>query len=289
MNRKLGILLLCAGFLAPLAACSSGSKNSSNSSTTTQSNASAAAAGQGSSITIAGSTALLPLVKQAAEDYQSKNPQAKISVSGGGSRVGITQAAQKGVDIGDSDIPAPDQPNLVDHQVAAVQFDVVVNPASGVKKLTSDQIKQIFLGKVTNFKQVGGNDVAITIINRPRSSGTRAVFVEKLMGGQQPIEGGATQDSSGTVASIVSQTPGAISYLAHSYVKGDKIVGVAIDGVDPTPENVKGGKYNFWSFEHMFTNGPPRKEVADFIDSVKNDKAAIGALGFIPVSDVKAK
>ena len=190
MNRKLGILLLCAGFIAPLAACSSGSNTSSSSSTTTQSSeaANAGGAGQTNSITIAGSTALLPLVKQAAQDYQSKNPQLKISVSGGGSRVGITQAAQKGVDIGNSDIAAPDQPNLIDHQVAVVQFDVVVNPASGVTKLTSDQIKQIFSGKITNFKQVGGKDVTITIINRPRSSGTRAVFVEKVMGGQQPIE-----------------------------------------------------------------------------------------------------
>ncbi len=292
MNRKLGILLLCAGLITPIAACSSGSKTSSNSSTTTQSSAEASAApgaGRGGSITIAGSTALLPLVKQAAQDYQAKNPQVKISVSGGGSRVGITQVAQGGVDIGDSDILAPDQPSLVDHEVAVVQFDVVVNPASGVKKLTTAQVQQIFSGKITNFNQVGGKDQTITIINRPRSSGTRAVFVQKIMGGQQPIEGGATQDSSGTVASIVGQTPGAISYLANSYVKGGKIVAVTIDGVDPTPDNVKTGKYKFWSYEHMFTKGQPRPEVAAFIDFVKSDVSAINTLGFIPVGDMKVK
>ena len=296
MNRKLGLLLVCAGLIVPVTACSNGSNTSSSSSTTTESSAAAGGAasaapgaGQGSSITIAGSTALLPLVKQASQDYQSKNSQAKVSVSGGGSRVGITQAAQKGVDIGDSDIPAPDQPALVDHQVAVVQFDVVVNPASGVKKLTSAQVQQIFSGKTTNFKDVGGKDQAITIINRPRSSGTRAVFVQKFMSGQQPIEGGATQDSSGTVASIVGQTPGAISYLAHSYVKGGQIVALSIDGVDATPDNVKSGKYKFWSYEHMFTDGPPRPEVNAFINFVKTDTSAIDALGFIPVGDMKAK
>ena len=287
MIRKLAALTLLAGFSAMLPACSSGSNSSSSSSntTTTQSNATAGAG----SITAAGSTALLPLVKQAAADYQDKHSDVKISVSGGGSRVGITQAAQKGVDIGDSDIPAAGEPSLVDHQVAVVQFDVVVNPASGVKALTTAQIQSIFSGKVTNFKAVGGADQQITIINRPRSSGTRAVFVDKLLGGKQPIEGGATQDSSGTVASIVGQTPGAISYLANSYVKAGQIMGVALDGVAPTAANVEDGKYKFWSYEHMFTNGQPSPAAGDFINFVKADTTALNALGFIPVGEMKSK
>ena len=287
MIRTFAALMLLAGLSASVAACSSGSNSSSSSSTTTtQSNATAGAAG---SITAAGSTALLPLVKQAAADYQDKHSDVKISVSGGGSRVGITQAAQKGVDIGDSDIPAPGEPSLVDHEVAVVQFDVVANKASGLKNLTTAQIQSIFSGKVTNFKDVGGADQQITIINRPRSSGTRAVFVDKLLGGKQPIEGGATQDSSGTVASIVGQTPGAISYVANSYVKGGNTVGVSIDGVAATADNVKSGKYKFWSYEHMFTNGQPSKAAGDFIVFVKTDSSALDALGFIPVGDMKTK
>ncbi len=289
MKQQLAALLVCAGLGVSLAACSNGSNNSSSSSSSTTAESAATAGGSAGSITAAGSTALLPLVKQAAADYQAKNSDVKISVSGGGSRVGITQAAQKGVDIGDSDILAPDQPTLQDHQVAVVQFDVVTNPAAKVKKLTSSQIHDIFSGKVTNFNQVGGADQAITIINRPRSSGTRAIFVEKLMSGEQPTEGGGTQDSSGTVASIIGQTPGAISYLANSYVKGGNVVAVSIDGVDPTAGNVKDGKYKFWSYEHMFTNGSPSKSVNDFITFVKTDNSALSALGFIPVSQMKAK
>jgi phosphate transport system substrate-binding protein len=269
-----------------LAACSSGSSGSSNSTSGPQSGS--AAAGSSQSISIAGSTALLPLVKQAAADYQQQHPNAKINVSGGGSMVGITQAAQRGIDVGNSDVPAPNQPDLVDHRVAVVNFGVVVNPASGVTNLTKAQIVSIFTGKTMNFSAVGGKNVAITVVNRPRSSGTRAVFVKNLMGGVQPLESGLTQDSSGTVASIVEQTPGAISYVAKSYVKGPNIVAVSIDGVAPTDANVMNGTYPYWSYEHMFTKGQPTKAVADFIAFVQNDSTALKQLGFIPVGDMKA-
>ncbi|MGZ3496699.1 MAG: phosphate ABC transporter substrate-binding protein [Vulcanimicrobiaceae bacterium] len=283
MLRKFALTLVAAGLLAPLAACGGGNSSSSSSATSAPGGESVAG-----NVTIAGSTALLPLVKQAAVDYQASHPDVKISVSGGGSRVGITQAAQGGVQIGDSDIPAPDQPDLVDHKVAVVPFAVVVNPEAGVKNLTVQQIRDIFSGKVTNWKQVGGANLKITIVNRPRSSGTRAVFVQKIMGGTQPTESGLTQDSSGTVATIVAQTPGATSYLAMGYVKPDRITPVSIDGVPPTDDNVKSGKYPFWSYEHMLTKGQPPKEVADFIDYVSKDKSLLERLHFIPVSEMKA-
>jgi phosphate transport system substrate-binding protein len=292
MLRRLALAALAAGLIVPFAACSGGNQNKSGTATSAASPAAStapAAAGQPGSISIAGSTALLPLVKQAAVDYQAKHPNVKISVAGGGSRVGITQAAQKGVDIGDSDIAAPDQPSLVDHQVAVVSFAVVVNPKAGVKNLTMQQIRQIFSGAVTNFKQVGGADQQITVINRPKSSGTRAVFVKNVLGGKEPTESGLTQDSSGTVATMVGQTPGAISYLAASYVKPGQQIAVSIDGVAPTDDNVKSGKYPYWSYEHMLTNGQPSAQSADFINFVKNDTALLNQLKFIPVGQMKAK
>jgi phosphate transport system substrate-binding protein len=280
---RTSIRIFLAGLLAvSVAACGSG-----NSSSTAASGA-ASPAMAGGGITIAGSTALLPLVKQAIADYATAHPDAKIDVSGGGSRVGITQAAQGGVDIGDSDIPPVGQPGLVDHRVAVVMFDVVANPTVGVSKLAKGQIQDIFSGRVTNWKQVGGKDQAITIINRPRSSGTRAVFVQKLMNGAQPNEAGLTQDSSGTVASMVGQTPGAISYVASGYVKPPSITPIVIDGVAPTAANVANGTYPFWSFEHMLTKGTPSQPVAAFITFVSGDKTALGALGFIPTSAVKS-
>lgn len=239
------------------------------------------------SIVISGSTALLPLVKQAAVDYQGAHPNVKVSVAGGGSRVGITQVAQRAVDIGDSDIPAPDQPSLVDHRVAVVTFGVVVNPQTGVGNLTTGQIRAIFSGKIANWSQAGGRNAPITIINRPRSSGTRAVLVQEILGGREPSESGLTQDSSGTVAAMVAQTPGAISYLGMAYVTPGQQIAVSIDGVAPAEANVESNSYKYWSYEHMFTNGQPSAAVAGFINFVKNDRALLQRLRFIPVDKVK--
>jgi phosphate transport system substrate-binding protein len=173
--------------------------------------------------------------------------------------------------------------------VAVVTFGVVVNPQSGVKNLTTQQLRQIFSGATTNFKEVGGAEQQITIINRPRSSGTRAVFVKNVLGGKEPTESGLTQDSSGTVATMVAQTPGAISYLAMSYVKPGQQNAVSIDGVAPTDANVSSGKYPYWSYELMITNGQPSAQVADFINFVKTDNALLKQLGFMPVSAMKTK
>ncbi len=262
-----------------LTACS----NSSSSSTSKN------AAGEPGAIAIAGSTALLPLVKQAAQEYQQKHPGVKISVSGGGSRVGITQAANKGVDIGDSDIDAPGEKNLVDHKVAVATFAVVVNDGAGVKNLSKTQLADVFSGKVTNWKAMGGNDQKIVIINRATSSGTRAVFVQRVMNNVQPTQGGLTQDSSGTVLSTVKQTPGAISYVSTSYLKGGGLTQIRIDGVAPSNSAVVNKTYPFWAYEHMFTYGRPNNNVADFIRYVQNDKPLLKQLGFMASADVKVK
>lgn len=240
-------------------------------------------------VTVAGSTALLPLVKQAAADYEALHPRARVSVSGGGSGVGITQAAQKGVDIGDSDIPAPGERELVDHVIAVAVFEVVVNPTIGITNLTRKQIADVFTGRVTNWKQVGGKDEPITIINRPRSSGTRATFVAKITNGEQPTDRGLTQDSSGTAVLIVAQTPGATSYVSSAYVHPGQVTAIAIDGVAPTTANVINGTYAFWSFEHMFTNGRPRADAAAFIAFVMNDRSALDAMGFLQPSRLRLR
>lgn len=262
---------LCAAAALTVALCACGGQNKS------------------AGITIAGSTALLPLVKQAAVDYQTKRPNAKISVSGGGSMTGITQAAQKGVDIGDSDIPPVNQPELVQHRIAVVYFGVVVNPATKIHNLTIAQIRGIFSGKITNWRDVGGADQQITIVNRPPSSGTRAVFVDKILGGAQPAPGGLTQDSSGTVAEMVSQVPGTASYIAMAYVRPGQQTAVSIDGVAPSEQNVISGKYPYWSYEYMLTNGQPSAAVAAFIDYVRNDKKLLSAVKFIPVPAMKKR
>jgi phosphate transport system substrate-binding protein len=239
-------------------------------------------------LTIAGSTALLPLAKAAAETYQQQHADVKINVSGGGSGVGITQVAQKAVDIGNSDIPAKGQPGLVDHKVCVTGFSIVVNASAGVKNLTTKQVQDIFSAKVTNWKDVGGKDQKIVVINRPRNSGTRATFVATVMGGVPVSEAGLVEDATGTVVATVKNTPGAVTYAGFGGTHHQTgIVEISLDGVAATDANVMTGKYKFWSYEHMFTNGRPTPAAAAFIDYVAKGGSLINQLGYITVGDMK--
>jgi phosphate transport system substrate-binding protein len=238
-------------------------------------------------ITAAGSTALEPLAKAAAEAYQAKNPDIKISISGGGSGNGIAQVAAKSVDIGNSDILAKNYPDLVDHRVCVTGFAIVGNPDIGVDNLTKAQVQDIFTGKVTNWKDVGGKDEKIVIINRPRSSGTRAVFIQTMMGGKPVIESGLVEDATGTVVTTVKSQPGSVSYAAFSGIRGGGLAEIKVDGIAPTDDNLTSGKWPIWSYEHMYTNGPPSKEVSRFISFVESNSTIVHQLGYILTRDMK--
>ncbi len=242
-----------------------------------------------SQITAVGSTALLPLVKQSATLYQEKHPDVKISVSGGGSFVGIAQASAGGADMGDSDVVAPGNAGLVDHKVCVVGFAIIVNPSAGVSNLSSAQIAGIFAGKITNWKQVGGKDQQIVAINRPRTSGTRAVFKSTIMGRQAIAEGGLVEDSSGAVVAIVGTTSGAISYVALAYTKEQPITVLKVNRVAPNRDTISRGEYPAWSYEHIFTKGKARPDVEAFINFIASNRELVEKLGYIPISDMKVK
>jgi phosphate transport system substrate-binding protein len=240
-------------------------------------------------ITAAGSTALLPLVKEAAAEYQAKNPSVKIAVSGGGSGTGINQVSSKAVDIGDSDILAANLPDLVDHRVAVIGFAIVAHPGVNVTNLTKAQLQDIFSGKTQNWKEVGGADVKVTVINRPRNSGTRAVFTKTIMGSAPLTAAGLTEDATGSVVTTVKSTPGAISYAAFSGIRGQGLTELSVDGVAPTDPNVIAGKYPFWSYEHMYTNGPPTPDVSRFIAYITSNSDLLNKAGYILIRDMKVK
>lgn len=246
------------------------------------------------SITVVGSTAMQPLVEVAAQQFTQKNPKAQVVVQGGGSGTGLSQVAAGAAHIGNSDIFAEekqgiDASQLVDHKICAQGFALVVHPGVSVDSLTKQQIKDIFTGKVTNWKEVGGPDQKIVIIHRPKGSGTRATFVRYVMDGVEDRAQGMEQDSSGAVRKVVSETPGAISYLALPYL--DKsLKALKIDGVEPTVENITTGKYPFWSYAHMYTKGQPQGLAKAFIDymlSGEVQEQIVPKMGYIPITKMK--
>ncbi len=252
--------------------------------------------GVSGSITAVGSSALQPLVEKAAQNFMEKNKNAKVQVQGGGSGTGLTQVQQGGADIGNSDIFAdekltPEQAKeLVDHKVCVVGFATVVNKKVKVDNLTKQQLIDIFTGKVTNWKDVGGDDMKIVIVNRPKSSGTRATFKKYALDGKEEAEGKAlTEDSSGTVRQTIADTDGAISYLALSYVDSS-VKALKLDGVDAKVENITSGKYPIWSYEHMYTKGEAKglaKSFLDYMNSEEVQKKLIPEMGYIPTTDMK--
>ncbi|GGC80740.1 phosphate ABC transporter substrate-binding protein PstS family protein [Enterococcus wangshanyuanii] len=246
-------------------------------------------------IVAVGSTALQPLVDAAKDQFISEHPNYTISVQGGGSGTGLSQVADGAVTIGNSDVFAEeksgvDASKLVDHRVAVVGMGPVVNKEVGVKNVTKQELIDIFTGKTKNWKELGGKDQEIAVINRPSGSGTRATFEKWGLDGATAVQS-QEQDSSGTVRQIVAQTPGAISYLAFSYMD-DSTTALSVDDVKPTEENVADNSWKIWSYEHMYTKGEPDKEVKTFLDFMLEEdvqKGVVKELGYLPITDMKVE
>lgn len=246
------------------------------------------------SITAVGSSALQPLVEAAGEQYSSENIGKFINVQGGGSGTGLSQIAADAVEIGNSDIFAEekdgiDSSKLVDHRVAVVGITPIVTPGTGVTDISLEELNKIFTGELTNWSELGGNDLPITVLNRASGSGTRATFEQWILEEGQNSIITQEQESSGTVRQIVASTPGTISYVAFSYVNED-VEALTIGGVEPTDENVKTNDWPIWSYEHMYTNGEPTGLTKDFLDYIMSEEiqsTLIEALGYIPTSQME--
>ncbi|WP_294756949.1 phosphate ABC transporter substrate-binding protein [uncultured Lactobacillus sp.] len=245
-------------------------------------------------ITIVGSSALQPLIEQAGNDYHLAHMSSNIVVQGGGSGTGLSQVQAGAVEVGTSDVYAEtqkgiDAKKLEDYPVAVVGIVPIANKGVGVKNLSPKQLSDIFTGKITNWRQVGGKNQSIIVINRSRGSGTRSTFEDLILKGKDAVNS-QEQDSNGTVKKIVNSTPGTISYISFPYANDQNIQKISINHVQPENKNIPTNKWPLWSYEHMYTKGKPNKATAAFIKYVlskKVQKDLVPKIGYISVHEMK--
>lgn len=252
-------------------------------------------------VNCSGATSFQKLVESATAEFEKKYPDVTVAITGGGSGQGLSDVKDGKAQIGRSDVFAEEKldadaaAKLEDHTVAVVGMGPIVNAKVDVDNLTTDQLKGIFTGAITDWSQVGGTAGKIQVVERKAGSGTRATFENAVLKGEKAPDSFAPvaeEDSSGTVVEKIQATEGAISYLAFSYFDETKFKALKVDGVEPTAENVCSGKFNIWAYEHMYTAKDADDATKAFIDFMMSDDVQ-GSLveeeGFIPASDMKVQ
>jgi len=243
---------------------------------------------------IAGSTTVLPIVQKAAEEYMKKHPDVDIQVSGGGSSVGIHQVGEGSVDIGMASRELKDSekakyPDLVQYVIAKDGIAIIVHPSNPVSQLTIEQIRGIYNGTYTNWKELGGNDMQIVVVGRDTASGTREFFWEHVMKKENFRDDVLEMNSNGAVHDKVATTPAAIGYIGLGYIDAE-VKGIKIwsngEWVEPAVENVKNGKYPIVRNLNLFTNGEAKDLAKDFIEFILSEEGQkiVEGEGFVPLS-----
>jgi phosphate transport system substrate-binding protein len=241
-------------------------------------------------VTASGSSALLPLVKQAASDFMNKNPKVTINVTAGGSGKGVKDVADGNSNIGNSDVEASAEykdKGLVPHKVAIAPFAIIVSKDVPIDNITKQQAADIYTGKITDWKDIPGAPAGkIAVIHRPDGSGSRQLVKQIILDGKEFTKEGIIQENSGSMRTAVAGQKGSIGYVDTPYVD-DTVKALKIDGVAFTEENIKNGTYKMYGVELMYTKGEPTGATKAFIDYIMSsdfqDKQ-VKALKFLPAN-----
>jgi phosphate transport system substrate-binding protein len=244
--------------------------------------------GQSGALKIAGGTAHIPVIKEVAERVMTLNPSIRISLAGGGSGAGIKQVGEGLIDIGNSGRRATDAEiatyGLKDYRWAIDGVAVIVNPENPVKALTQKQIADIYSGALADWSQLGGVSRAINVYTRDESSGTREVFWEKALAKGTVKPEAQFVVSNGAMKSAVAQDPYAIGYMSAGFVDAS-VAPVTLDGIAPSPENIKAGTYPVARGLYSNTKGEPTGLAKLMIDYLLSDEGQrlVAGKGFIPI------
>ncbi len=259
------------------------------------------------SITIKGSDTLVILAQKWAEKYMANHPETKIQVTGGGSGIGFAALQNNATDIADASrsIKPGEKAACIkvfgkiprEYKVALDGLSVYVNGANNLNELSVAQLKDIFSGKVRNWKEVGGRDAPITVYSRENSSGSYEFFKEHILKGQDFVSTAQTMPGTAALIQAVEKDPNGIGYGGAAYGHGAKALKVKKSadspGIEPTQENVISGRYPIWRYLYNYLN--PDKdtgEIAAYLKWIRSDEgqAIVKEVGYYPLpEDLRAK
>lgn len=227
--------------------------------------------GQNGTIKIAGGTAHIPVMKEAAKMVMKTNPDIRITIAGGGSGVGIKQVGEGLIDIGNSGRKATEKEisdyGLVMHKWALDGVGAVVNPKNPVTTLTSEQLQAVFSGKIKNWKELGGEDRTINLYDRDAASGTRSVFWKKGLNKVEVSAKANVVPSNGAMKTAIAGDPYSIGYVSVGHIDAS-VSPVTLDGVEPSLENVKNGSFPVARGLYSMTKGDAQGLAKLFIDFI---------------------
>ena len=251
----------------------------------------------GSSIVIKGSTTVLPIAQGTLEAFMKKHPEVQISLSGGGSGEGMKALIDKTADIATSsreikkeeiELAKTKNVNPVANIVANDAIVPVVHPKNKVTNLSIDQLSQIYQGKITNWKEVGGEDLKIVVISRDSSSGTFESWDHFVMKKAKVAPQAQMLASNGAIVTAVSKNRYAIGYLGIGYVN-KSVKALQVNGVTASVATALSKEYPFSRELYMYTDGDATGDVAKYIAFVKSAEGQkiVVKEGFVPLEGAK--
>lgn len=262
LNKKsLASLVLLSFMLVMVVGCGTSNSNNIN-------NGDVESEGLSGTLTIAGSTSVQPFSEVLADKFMEINPDVQINVQGGGSSQGVTAAISGAADIGSASRNLKDEEkeeNLTEIVLAYDGIAIVVHPSNSITDLSKEDVKNIYLGNISNWKELGGEDADITVVCREAGSGTRGAFEEIVMGDEDISNSVIIQNSNGAVRTTVEGDNKAIGFISLSIVN-DQVKAINIDGVSPTVENIKNGSYKISRPFLYVTKDTPEGLIKAYID-----------------------
>jgi phosphate transport system substrate-binding protein len=257
-------------------------------------------AAQAGTVTVKGSDTLVILAQKWAQNYMGEHPEVKIQVTGGGSGIGFAALQNNTTDIADASRPIKSAEraacikafgkNPREYKVALDGLSVYVNSDNGLKELSVDQLKEIFTGKVRNWKELGGNDAPITVYSRENSSGTYEFFKEHILKGQDFVSSAQTMPGTAALLQAVEKDKNGIGYGGAAYGHGARALNIKktadSPAIEPTEENVVSGKYPIWRYLYNYLSPEKDKgEIAAYLNWIRSDEGQkiVKDVGYYPL------